>query len=195
MQASDFVARFQSCRHNAKVRSRVLILPLGLLPLAFVACGGGTAASTPAKPAAAAKVRQTRTLTIRVTSVVKSTHSHRQSPNVRTPGDTVDFEDVLLNVSPQFGKSQNAKVGSDKGTMTFTSKNTARMDGVATLPDGTIVFKGQVTVLADKTISIPVTGGTGKYLHASGTLLVGSGTKQARNTYSLFFEGIPGPIA
>ena len=174
------------------MRSRFLLL--GLLPVALAACGGGSTAS-PAKSTTTTKASSTQAFTIRVTSVVKTTRSHRQSPKVTTPGDRVEFVDDLLNTVPRFGKGVNEKIGSDKGTMTFTSTNTATMKGVATLPDGTIVFQGAVTVLPNNRLTVPVTGGTGKYEHASGTLLVGAGVKRATNTYTLLVAGAQGPIA
>ncbi len=110
---------------------------------------------------------------------------------------TSTFEDVLLNATPQFGKGANEQVGTDSGTMTFTSSRTAQMEGVTTLPGGTISFKGEVTVLPNSNLSVPVVGGTGKYANASGTLLVGSGSKRAPNTYSLVLAGTAaaGPVA
>jgi hypothetical protein len=175
------------------VRSRLILLGLAPLALALAACGS-TSSSSPAKSTTAAK-QPPKALTISVTSVVTTTRATDHPPKGTSKGDTVDFGDVLLNAAPQFGMDKNATVGSDKGRMTFTSKSTAKMNGVAKLPDGTIVFRGVVTVLPNNTITIPVIGGTGKYANASGTLLVGSGTKTARNTYTLYVVGQSGPIA
>jgi hypothetical protein len=175
------------------VRSRLVVV--GLLPLVLAACGAAHRAATPAKPAAPANVPSTKALTIKVTSVVKSSRSHRRSATVTTPGDRVDFVDVLLNTAPRFGKGSNEQIGSDKGTMTFTSSTTATMKGIATLPDGTIHFEGDVTVLPNNRVTVPVIGGTGSYAHASGTLLVGSGAARATNTYTLVISSIQGPIA
>lgn len=174
------------------MRSR--LLSLCLLPLALAACGGGSKAPASQKPAASG-TPTTKAYTIEVTSVVRSTQAHRASAQVTTPGDRIDFQDDLLNTAPRFGKAANAKVGSDTGTMTFTSAHTATMKGVATLPDGTIHFNGTVTVLPDNRVTVPVTGGTGKYHNASGTLLVGSGVQRATNTYTLLVDGIQGPAA
>ncbi len=172
------------------------LLLLCLLPLALAACGSGTSSgTTAAATTTTAATHHTKSVTIKVTSIVKSTHAHRRSTKVTTAGDKVDFVDVLVNATPQFGKNTNERVGSDTGTMTFTSKNTARLDGVASLPDGTISFSGLVTVLADNSITVPVVGGTGKYTNASGTLHVGAGNKQSPNTYNLVIEGVPGPVA
>jgi len=172
---------------------RLRLLPLCLLPLAVAACGAST---RPAPPkAAASNAPAAKAYTIRVTSVVRSTRTHHKSAQVTTPGDRIDFQDDLLNTAPRFGKAANAKIGSDKGTMTFTSAHTATMTGVATLPDGTIRFDGVVTVLPNKWATVPVTGGTGKYHDASGTLLVGSGVRRAINTYTLLVDGLQGPVA
>jgi hypothetical protein len=170
------------------------LLVLGLLPLALVGCGGGggkTATTTTTTPQT-----QVKAVTLRVTSVVTSTKSHARSPKQATAGDHVDFKDKLLNgTSGQFGKGANEVVGSDEGVMTFTSSNTATLEGVAHLPDGDIHFRGAVTVLANRSLTVPVVGGTGRYQRASGTLLVGTGSKRSANTYSLLLNGVPGPIA
>jgi hypothetical protein len=169
---------------------------LGLLPAALAACGGGGGAGTTAATTTTPAQTHHKSVTLRITSVVTSTKAHAQSPSQPTAGDRVTFTDRLLNaVSGQFGKGQNEVVGSDEGTMTFTSASSARLDGVAHLPDGDIRFSGPVTVLANKSVVVPVVGGTGTYKRATGTLLVGTGTKTSANTYRLVIEGVPGPVA
>ena len=91
------------------------------------------------------------------------TQAHDLAPKGTSQGDKVVFSDVLLNGTAQFGKKVNDRIGTDSGTMTFTSKSTATMTGVANLPDGTIIFRGDVTVLPNKSITVPVIGGTGKF--------------------------------
>ena len=175
---------------------RSYFLALGALPLALASCGsGGTASKAPVKPASQATPATSTTLTIKVVSVMTSTRTHDALPKGTSSGDNVTFADVLLNVGSQFGKFANQEVGTDSGTMTFTGTHTARMDGVTTLPGGTISFSGAVTVLPDNRLAVPIVGGTGKYAHASGTLLVGPGSKRAPNTYSLTLGGSPGPVA
>jgi len=174
------------------VRARLILL--GLVPVALAACGG-TAVKGATPPVAKTQQHAATAVTIEVTSVVTSTKAHQAKAKATTAGDRIEFRDVLLNFKPQFGKHVNERIGSDNGTMTFTSKTTARLDGVARLPDGQIRFSGDVTVLADNTITVPVVGGTGRYQHASGTLHVGAGSKRSRNTYKLLIESIPGPIA
>jgi hypothetical protein len=182
--------------HNAAMQSRRLLLALVFVPFALSACGGGktatsTAQSTTTEPTAPA------TLTIAVESIALTSVSHDLPPKGASKGDSIDFTDTLRNNAPQFGKGASAAVGSDEGTMSFTSKTTARLTGEATLPNGTIDFNGAVVVNADGTISVAVVGGTGKYAHATGVLRVGKGTKRALNTYTLNFPGttLVGPVA
>jgi hypothetical protein len=170
---------------------------VALLPIALAGCGGGGGTAAPAAQTTTTAVpaAKPKALTIKVTSVVSVTKSHDNPPKGTSPGDKVEFTDRLLNTVPQFGRDTNEQVGTDEGTMTFTGAHTARLDGEASLPDGTITFGGQVTVVSPTSIAVPVTGGTGKYQHASGTLLVGSGEKRAANTYKLVIDSVPGPVA
>jgi hypothetical protein len=178
---------------------RLRLLPLALLPLALAACGGSAeSTTTAAKPEAAApetNAKAPKELTLHVTSVVSGTKATDTPPKGASDGDHVDFSDRLLNTRPQFGKDANAEVGSDSGTMTFTGAHTARLEGEAVLPDGKITFGGNVTVVPYDSIRVPVTGGTGRYQNASGTLLVGAGDQRAQNVYKLVFDAVAGPVA
>jgi hypothetical protein len=175
---------------------RPRLLALGLAPLALAACGGGgTTASAPDEPSAPVAAPGPKAMTLTVISVQTAARSHDRAPKGRSAGDRIEFANTLRNTTPRFGKGANERIGSDAGTMTFTSKSTARMKGVATLPDGTIDFEGAVTVLPNDTVTVPVVGGTGTYANASGTLLVGSGNGQAPNTYRIVVGGTRGPVA
>jgi hypothetical protein len=179
------------------MQSRRLLLTLVLAPLVLAACGGGKTAATTTTPPTTTAVQPT-TLTIVVDSISLTSVSHDQPPKGASKGDSIVFTDTLRNSSgPQFGKGAAAEVGSDEGTMSFTSRTTARLVGIATLPNGTIDFNGAVVVNSDGTISVAVVGGTGKYAHATGFLKVGKGTKTALNTYTLNFPGTTdvGPVA
>jgi hypothetical protein len=189
-----FQPRVRRMSHNAAMQFPRLLLPLLLAPLALAACGGGkTAATTQSTTAAVAP----SSLTIVVKSISLTSVSHDQPPKGASKGDKITFTDTLLNSGAQFGRAASANVGSDEGTMSFTSKTTARLVGVATLPNGTIMFDGAVIVNPDGTISVAVVGGTGKYAHVTGSLKVGKGTKKALNTYVLNFPGTTdvGPVA
>jgi hypothetical protein len=143
---------------------------------------------------AAGQTRAQDTLVIKVTSVtVTGTPiSKDKPPKGASKGDTVVFRDTLVNAAAQFGKKVGAKVGTDAGTMTFTSKTSARFKGLATLPGGTLTLDGPVVSTSDgKSIVIPITGGTGRYKNAHGSVLVGPGNKRALNTYTLTFPIAP----
>ncbi len=181
------------------------LLTLGLLVLALLpAACGGKASSTPAAstttPAPRPAAPRPVAITIKVVSVRKHNRVYSKTPAVTTAGDRVEFSDELRNTVPRFGKGTNETVGTDAGTITYTSTTTARMEGSATLPDGSILFKGDVTVHPDNSVTIPVIGGTGSYEDATGllhvgTVLDGTGAKRAHNTYELFIGAGRGPIA
>ena len=79
-------------------------------------------------------------------------------------------------------------VGSDHGTMTFTSAHTATFSGTAVLPDGTLKLGGKVEALPGGSLVIRVVDGTGRYAKATGIVLVGPGGKQALNTYRVTLQ-------
>jgi hypothetical protein len=137
-------------------------------------------------PAAAAKK-----LTIAVTSVSISIKPTDVAPKGASKGDTVVYRDRLLNAKAQFGRAKGAAVGSDRGTMTFTGPHGARFSGVAVLPGGTLRLEGKVLPQPDKSLAIPVSGGTGRFAKAKGFVLVGPGSKRALNIYALTLPAIP----
>jgi hypothetical protein len=136
-------------------------------------------------PAAAAAAK---TVTIAVVSV-GSAKVHDRPPKGTSKGDTVVFRDRLLNATAQFGRKKGARVGADRGTMTFTSAHTARFAGSATFPGGTLTLKGAVRSLPDESLAIPVTSGTGRFAGAKGFLIVGPGNEKALNVYRLTVAG------
>jgi len=134
---------------------------------------------------------QAEKLTFAVTSVSVSAKSNDRLPKGTSKGDTIVYRDRLVNAAKQFGRGKGAVVGSDHGTMTFTSAHTATFSGTAVLPGGTLTLSGKVVALPDRTIAIPVTGGTGRYAKAKGYVLVGPGQARALNTYALVLPGAP----
>jgi len=137
-------------------------------------------------PAAAAKK-----VTLALTSVSISAKQNDVAPKGTSKGDTIVYRDRLLNAKAQFGRASGAAVGADRGTMTFTSPHAARFSGVAVLPGGTLTLEGKVIALPNRSLAIPVTGGTGDFARAKGYVLVGPGTKRALNTYTLTLPEIP----
>jgi len=138
----------------------------------------------------AAPAAQAGRLTFAVTSVGLSSKRTDLLPKGTSKGDTIVMRDRLLNTKAQFGRAKGAAVGSDHGTMTFTSAHTARFSGIAVLPGGTLVLKGEVVVLTAG-LAIPVIGGTGRFARAKGYVLVGHGSKRVLNTYALTVPTIP----
>ena len=130
-------------------------------------------------------------LTIKVTSVTLSVRPTDRAPAGTSKGDTIVYRNRLLNATRQFGRPAGAVVGSDRGTMTFTSAHTARYAGVAVLPGGTLQLEGRVIALTGRRIAIPVAGGTGRFAAARGYVVVGPGSKRVLNTYTLTLPGVP----
>ena len=148
---------------------------------------------------AAAQARAADTLVIKVTSVSIAMQTHDKAPKgmpaKASKGDAIVFRDSLLNAAAQFGRKAGVKVGTDSGTMTYTSDHSAKFLGTAHLPGGTLTLKGQVLAASDgKSLVIPITGGTGRYKGAHGTVLVGPGAKRSLNTYALVLPAT-GPVA
>jgi Dirigent-like protein len=129
--------------------------------------------------------------TIEVTSVTVKMVTHDVGAKGASKGDSVTYDDSLLNAVKQFGKSKGARVGSDSGVMTFTSANSATFAGRAILPGGTLKLDGAVSGLANGGFEIPVVGGTGAFAHMTGTLTVGPGGRRVVNTYHLTRPSLP----
>ena len=177
-------------------------LLLVLLTLAGCGGGGGSAApvskattTTPATTTTTAAAGPKKAVTITVTSIVSGRKTNDTPPTGASSGDKIHFTDRLVNKARQFGKGANEQVGTDKGTLTVTGAHTARLDGEAVLPGGKIRFAGEMTPVANNSVTVPIVGGTGKYENASGTLLVGAGVNRALNTFTIVIGGAPGPVA
>lgn len=126
-------------------------------------------------------------LTLEVTSMVMQANVHDTAPKGKVnKGDAIAFRDLLLTRKPLFGKKTGKAVAYDVGTMTYTSATATRIDAIATFPGiGTIHFAGVFATRTDGTTVIPVTGGTGAFAGASGTVTIGKGTNKAPNTYDI----------
>ena len=106
-------------------------------------------------------------------------------PKGLSKGDVAAEHNDLFNTSSRFGKPANALVGTDRTTVTFQTKTSTLVKGTARFPDGTVAFSGIVKETASTvTATIPVTGGTGRYAHARGTVTAG-GSATNLNTYRL----------
>jgi hypothetical protein len=143
---------------------------------AVVAVAAGVVLAFP--PAAAAD-----TVVITVRSFTTYAVAQDKKPKGQSnKGDRIILRSRLSNVRAQFDMPRGAVVGSDQGTITFTSKTRIVVEGVARLPGGTIRFRGTGTFGENE--PIPVVGGTGRFSGARGTLTVGEG-ESPLNTYRL----------
>ena len=133
------------------------------------------------------------TLTIEVTSLTTQVKAHDTAPKGKpNKGDSIAFRDLLMNLKPQFGKKTGQAVAYDVGTQTYTSAKQIRIDCVATFPGiGTIHFAGPMNTRKDGTTVIPITGGTGGFAGATGTVTIGNGATKAPNVYQVT---IPHPL-
>ena len=154
-----------------------------LLVLAAV----GVLAAVPAAGAAGPATISVVSISVPPTPVNHDKPPKGMAKNSYSKGDTIVFKDRLVNAVAQFGKKKGAVVGSDHGTMTFLSAHSARFDGKAVLPGGTLTLKG-VIAGAGSAMAIPVTGGTGRYAGAHGIVVVGPGAKQSLNVYHLQYS-------
>ena len=153
-----------------------------LVPLALVLALAAAAGPSAAAPTAGGTPI---TLTITVKSVTTSVKHTDRPPKGASRGDRFVFRDRLVNVARQFGKAKGAKVGGDSGSFTLTSKTTGTTSGVAVLPGGTIRFGGTIGA---SPAPLKVLGGSGRYAHARGILIVGSGASPL-NIYRLSLPG------
>jgi len=160
------------CGNNASMRRLLAIVTAVLVSVAVVPAAMAPAAGGP-----------TQLLVIQVKSVDAGASADDKPPKGLSKGDRLLERSRLLNVRQQFGKKAGALVGRDQALVILTSARTGRVAGVATLPGGTIRFGGVVRLDADGQ-SIPVTGGTGRYAKARGSLIVGDGDTPL-NTYHL----------
>ena len=101
------------------------------------------------------------------------------------------MRDDLRNVARQFGKKAGATIGTDAAVLTMTSKTQGTIVGVAVLPGGTRPHPRRRSHLKGANAPFVVDGGTGRYAHASGTLIVGAGANPL-NTYRLTLSGTNG---
>ena len=118
-------------------------------------------------------------------------HAH---PPTGMVGDTfVSSLELENGRTPQLGRPARAAVGTMQFTYTIrrqctsfgtTCVATADFDSVSTLPGGTVDADGNALSIADPTITIPVTGGTGRYAGATGTVSI-SPTSTTHSTYRL----------
>jgi len=144
-----------------------------------------TLAATVSSSASAGEAK--RTMVIRLVSVTTSERFLDAAPKGSlNAGDAFTSTSRLLNGVAQFGRPKGAVVGRDRGTATFVSSTRASVNGVATLPGGTVRFRGRIG--RECPCPLSVVAGTGRFAGASGSLAVrnlGAGGRRALNVYTL----------
>lgn len=89
-----------------------------------------------------------------------------------------------MNRKPQFGKKAGKPVAYDVGTMTSIGGSKATIKVKAVFPKiGTIAYAGAFVTRKDGPTVIPITGGTGAFEGATGTVVIGAGEAKSPNTY------------
>ena len=132
-----------------------------------------------------AQARGAQTVTIQLTSLITQRADHDLPPKGKlNKGDFVGFKDLLLNRKAQFGKKAGLPVGYDVGTLTSTGGAKTKINVKAVFPKiGTITYSGPFVTRKDGTTVVPITGGTGGFKGATGTVVIGSGETRSPNTY------------
>lgn len=124
------------------------------------------------------------TVKIQLTSVTTVVQQHDTKPKGKiNKGDSVDFKDLLLNRVAQFGKAKGQPVAFDVGRVVYRSATDRQIMATATFPGiGTLTYVGDLNDKNGGTTVVHITGGTGGFEGAKGTLTIGPGTKSA-NVY------------
>jgi len=155
-----------------------------------------------AVPAAA----QAQTVTIRLTSITTLTQV-KDTPPLRklNVGDGEEFKDLLINEVPQFGRAKGKPVAYDQGLIVYRGEHKPqRIYGIINFTGiGTLTYQGAMMPAKHGNTIVKVTGGTGKFKGAHGTLTIGPGDAKARNVYRVVIPngnlnvtgGGGGPIA
>jgi hypothetical protein len=87
-------------------------------------------------------------------------------------GDVIVSFDRLTNATAQFGLPKGARVGHDRGRVTYFSPTRMHVDGWTTLPRGRIHVRGPVRKVRGEVVAMAVVGGTGAFAGARGTVTV-----------------------
>jgi hypothetical protein len=160
----------------------VLVVRLPALFAAILAC---VAVVSPASGA------ETQLAKFQLVTKPISTRTTDAPPKGPSVGDKLHERTRLFNEVPQFGKPARAAVGHDRGTYTVVSRTTVRVEGVTTLPGGTLVLRGILrTNLRRQELTAPVVAGTGRFAGARGTLRVFQRANPPRtlNVYTLTYR-------
>jgi hypothetical protein len=152
--------------------------------ISLAALGIAAFASAVALPAEAAGPK-----VIRLLSITTSERITDVGPKGNSTGDKWYSTSRLQNLTPQFGLPKGAGVGTDRGTVTVIGTASASISSTTKLPGGTLRVNGRMRLRPQGGLIFPVTGGTGVFAGARGTLTI-LGTndpKRATNIYALTY--------
>ena len=112
-----------------------------------------------------------------VRSVTLATSRHDVAPKGPSVGDTSTERDRLINPVAQFGGPAGAVVGRDRLRIVLTGPSSAAVTGMVVLPGGTLEVKGTIRRTGPRGV-YPIVSGTGRFLHAHGTVaIIGAGAR------------------
>jgi hypothetical protein len=133
------------------------------------------------------QARTGTTTTIKLLLVVTGYTPRDLSPRGPSPGDSIVERDRLYNLVPQLGRPKGALVGTDSAVVTIeVGMQTANWRGVSKLAGGTIAVNGRIPIQSNGRVTLPVVGGSGRFAHARGTLLIRStDSSHATNVFRL----------
>jgi hypothetical protein len=123
-----------------------------------------------------------RVVTIRVRSIIVSNSYNDVAPKGPSAGDVAHQADRLVNLRRQFGAAIGATIGADRAVIRLASATSATVRGTTTLPGGTVSFTGTGRLASP--LVARITGGTGSFAGAAGTVAVGIGDSPV-NVYTL----------
>jgi hypothetical protein len=161
-------------RDNPRMRSLLVTLPV------VFALAGATAVSASTPTAGGTPT----TMVLKLRSHVTVSFNDDNPPKGDSKGDRYLVRDNLINAVKQFGKGVGAVVGHDSGIIIVTAPKKGTITGVAVLPNGKIRFEGPLSLTSVPGPPLKVTGGTGRYVQASGKVVIGRGDFPL-NTYHL----------
>jgi hypothetical protein len=124
-----------------------------------------------------------RTITLRATSQLDHVQGVDNPPSGHSAGDALVFTEKLLNSSHQ-------TIGSDAANCTFLFGQQSLCTGVYSLSGGQVMVQlKQPGLTGTRTYTQAITGGTGRYARASGTVTV---NQQSSGDHFTFHIHLPG---
>jgi hypothetical protein len=136
---------------------------------------------------------QAQRVRIELTSLTTVLVQHETKPKGRPhKGDWIEFKDLLLNRAAQFGKAKGRPVAWDEGEVLYTSATNRSIRVLAIFPGiGSITYTGDFPSPRSVSAVARITGGTGGFRGASGTVTIGPGAASAPN---IFLVTVPHPF-